>query len=372
MNKTHWFRIYVLPGLVFQSLVIGGGYATGRELVEFFLSLGPRQGLMAMLVTAVVWSLVTAASFEFARSTGSLDYRSFFKNLLGPFWVVFEMAYFVLMLLVLAVIAAASGAMLHQTFGIWPPAGTLLLMGSIGILTFFGSNVIENFMSGWSFLLYAVYATFLFWGLYEFSDGISAAFDTAHPDGNWAVAGVKYAGYNLAVIPAVLFCLRHTERRSQALISGGIAGLLAIVPGIFFYVVLVGFYPEILQDPIPVSTVLAAFGATWFGLVFQIVIFGTFVETGTGLLHAINERVERNLVELGRVMPRSARPAVALGALTLAIVLGNQLGLIKLIANGYGVLTWVFIATFVIPVLAWALKNLLIRNTVNPGDKGTR
>ena len=32
------FNKYLLPGFIFQSLIIGGGYGTGRELVEFFLS----------------------------------------------------------------------------------------------------------------------------------------------------------------------------------------------------------------------------------------------------------------------------------------------------------------------------------------------
>lgn len=35
--RSPFFRKYLLPGLVFQSLTIGGGYGTGRELVEFFL-----------------------------------------------------------------------------------------------------------------------------------------------------------------------------------------------------------------------------------------------------------------------------------------------------------------------------------------------
>ncbi len=35
-----FFQKYLLPGLVFQGVVIGGGYATGRELAEFFLPHG--------------------------------------------------------------------------------------------------------------------------------------------------------------------------------------------------------------------------------------------------------------------------------------------------------------------------------------------
>ena len=45
-NKT--FQKYFVPGIVFQSLVIAGGYGTGRELVEFFLQYGTMGGLLGI------------------------------------------------------------------------------------------------------------------------------------------------------------------------------------------------------------------------------------------------------------------------------------------------------------------------------------
>ena len=107
MKKDNWFTAYLLPGFVFQSMVIAGGYATGRELVEFFLRLGPLAGLLGMLVASVVWSVVAAISFEFARMTKSYDYRAFFQELLGKAWFLYELAYMAMLLLVLSVIAAA-------------------------------------------------------------------------------------------------------------------------------------------------------------------------------------------------------------------------------------------------------------------------
>ncbi|MFV1989094.1 MAG: hypothetical protein ACC682_17620, partial [Gemmatimonadota bacterium] len=117
MNRPSWFRRYLLPGIVFQSAVIAGGYGTGREIVEFFLSLGPTPGLAAMAVSTVIWSAVAAATFEFARRFRTYDYRAFFKRLLGPGWMLFEVIYILMALLVLAVIGAAAGAIMEETFG---------------------------------------------------------------------------------------------------------------------------------------------------------------------------------------------------------------------------------------------------------------
>src|SRR6201986_4877348 len=90
---------WILPGLAFKAVVIGGGYATGRELAGFFLPSGPAGGLLAILVATVMWSLVCALTFSFAFSYGLLDYRAFFGKLLGRGWIVFEITYFLLVLL---------------------------------------------------------------------------------------------------------------------------------------------------------------------------------------------------------------------------------------------------------------------------------
>ena len=57
MNTTFFQRI-LLPGFLLQSVLIGGGYATGRELVEFFLSSGPLGGFFGLIVATAIFSLI--------------------------------------------------------------------------------------------------------------------------------------------------------------------------------------------------------------------------------------------------------------------------------------------------------------------------
>ena len=91
MFSSAFFRKYLLPGFVFQSMVIAGGYGTGRELVEFFMNFGPGGGLLGMwLVSTVIWSAVGAVTFELARLTKTFEYRSFSRVLLGPAWWLYE------------------------------------------------------------------------------------------------------------------------------------------------------------------------------------------------------------------------------------------------------------------------------------------
>ncbi len=354
----HWFNTFLLPGFVFQSLIIAGGYSTGRELLQFFLGLGPISGLLGLFVTTLVWSAVAAVSFEFARVMRSYDYRKFFQRLLGKLWFLYEAVYLCLLLVALSVIAAAGGDMLESSFRVPRMVSTILLMGSVALLTFYGTGVIEKFLSYWSFLLYGVYFAFLVWGIARFGTNIELQFEQSTLQPGWFTGGVAYAGYNLVVIPAILFCVSHITRRREALTAGALAGLIGILPGVFFYVVMVGMYPAILDSAIPSSTILATLGSKSFEILFYIVIYGTFIETGSGLLHSLNERVFHTAEERGYELAPAVRPILAIAILLLAMLAGGKLGLAALIARGYGLLTWMVVLVFVIPILTLGVVKL--------------
>jgi uncharacterized membrane protein YkvI len=355
------FRRYLLPGFVFQSVVIAGGYGTGREIVEFFLTLGPIRGLLAMvLVTMTVWSLVAAVSYELARRFQTYEYRSFFRRLLGRGWISFELSYAALLLLVLAVIGAAAGSIVEETFGLPYSIGVIGVLLAVGALVFFGSAAIERVMSGWSVVLYIVYAILMVWSFRRFGPQIGEAF-AIRPDvwatREWVIGGVRYAAYNLALVPVVLFAVRHIRTRREALSAGLLTGIIGIVPAVLFYTAMAGHYPEILVRPIPANHLLEQLGSRPFQLAFQLVLFGTLIETGTGMIHAVNERLAGAFGERGLALPRLVRPATALILLGCALLL-TRFGLVDLIAKGYGTLTWFFLAIYVIPVLTIGIWKL--------------
>ena len=149
-SAPEFFRRYLLPGFIFQSVVIAGGYGTGRELAEFFLGYGPRGGLLAMmLVSMTFWSLVCAVAFEFARTFRAYDYRTFCRELLGRGWVIYEITYSIMLIIVLAVIASASGSILQETFGLPYAVGVVGIMVAVGFLVFRGTGLIEKVFAGW-------------------------------------------------------------------------------------------------------------------------------------------------------------------------------------------------------------------------------
>jgi len=354
-----WFKRLILPGLAFKAVVIGGGYATGRELAEFFLSVGPWGGLLAILLATVLMSLLCALTFLVAHHLQTYDYRSFFKQLLGPGWPLFELAYILFVVLILAVYGAAAGEIGRAVFGAPGWLGTAVLMASIATVVAFGNDAVERLFRDVSYLLYGVYAIFIVIALITFGDRVPGAF-AAHPqiDG-WAVNGITYVGYNIIGAVVILPVLRHLVSRRDAIVSGVVAGPLTMLPAVLFFIPMVAFYPEIQQAALPSDFLLQRMGFVAFHLLFQAMIFAALLESGTSAVHAINERIGHAWeARHGAPLSHRARLLIALLLLVGCMFVASRFGLVALIANGYRALAYIILAVFVLPLLTVGLWRL--------------
>jgi uncharacterized membrane protein YkvI len=128
----------------------------------------------------------------------------------------------------------------------------------------------------------------------------------------------------------------------------------------------VGFYPEVLPESLPAIFVLRKTGLPILIIVFQVVLFGTLIETGTGFIHAVNERIQSSLSSRGRTLAHWQRPVISLVLLLVALGI-STFGLIQLIAKGYGTVSWGFLFIFILPLFTLGIVRL--RQKIKKMDK---
>jgi uncharacterized protein len=343
---------YIVPGLVIQAVLVGGGYATGRELVEFFVSKGPRTGLAGLALTALWFSAASMVSFELARRYCAFDYKSFCRIFLGRFWVLFEIGYYALLLLILSVVSAAAGKLLAQMLGLPELLNSIAFMALVAFVVFFGNKVVETVISAWSIVFYATYGSMFALVVWKYGPQLHAALGARALDWPEAVRdSFSYLGYNVVVVPTLIFVARNFQSRSEALIGGALAGPLILLPGLASLLALSAFYPGILSEPLPISVVLARVASPALTLCVEIVILGAFVKTGVGLLHGLNERFAQAAIDRGRTLPRLLRPILALGIMVIAVFVASSIGIINLIGQGYRYSSYFFLLIFFIPLM---------------------
>lgn len=367
LDLKNRFQQYVLPGIIFQSVLIGGAYATGREIVEYGAKFGAK-GVWSILAIGAGFSLMAVLAYEFARIYRVYDYRHFLKSLIGPLWPLFDLIYVVMVVITIAVVSAASGRVVEEVLGWSYWAGVGLVIVLVGVLEAGGRQLIERFKTVGSVVLYGGFVVFAGLVLAGTWDNVEAVF--ARGDASYAgsvsvgfvlFTGILYVGYNLAVLPSTFFVLDYQTERRHTVWAGIITGLLATVPFILTYLAVLGHYPdaEVLGAQVPWLVMLGKVGGTGLVIAYTVVILWTLVETCTGMIHAVVRRIDANLEDLGRpVLSPVQTGALTVGVLVTAAIL-SRVGLIALVAQGYGAMAYGFLLLFALPLLTIGLFRIV-------------
>ncbi len=356
------FHTLLLPAIIGQSLMMGGGYSTGREIAQYAGRFGP-QGGWAVLGIFLGFSLVSILAFELARIGRAYDYKSWVKLLIGPLWPLFDALLVAMLLLIIAVMAAAIGSVLRQTIGLPDVVGLVIAFSFVAFLAWRGEETMERFKTVGSVALYVAYLVFSGVVLLAPRPEVPPALP-AVPTSEVAISALQYVGYNLAVFPAVLFCLHRQTRRRETVVSGALAGAAMTLPFALTFLCMIRFWPDpgVVEAEVPWLVMLgrASGGGgaeTAVTVLFGVVAGWTLLETAVGGIHALVDRLDRNLDDLptglrpaGGRFTDGARTALSIAVLAGALLL-SRVGIIDLVAKGYGMLAWGFLALLALPLL---------------------
>ena len=361
------FGKFILPGIILQSVMIGGGYATGREIVEYGGKYGA-YGWLSGLGTFLGFAVIAALSYELIRLTKAYDFKSFMKTIGGPLWMVFDVVYLLFMVVIIAVMASATGNIVEQTLGLNYWVGVVAITVIVAILNFYGSRLIERFETFGTVALYAGYIIFSVLVIGTFGDNIATVFanqDTSYMESGATAAGalwsgILYCGYNLVVLPASFFTIERQTKRSESFISGIIGGLLATIPWFLTYFAIMCFYPnpDVLGASVPWLTMMQGTAGPVVIAIFGIVMGWTLIETSTGIIHAAIERVNNGLKEAHKPTMTSKQQALVTIVVLVGSMILSKVGIIDLIATVYNALSYVFLAIYVLPLFTVGIYKI--------------
>lgn len=341
-----------------QSVMIGGAYGTGREMIQYFTQYGMAGGLLGLSVTGVAIAVVFALSLEVSRRFQVFDYRRFSRVLLGRAWFLYEIVAIILLLLVIAVITAASGSILADEFGTSDRVGGVITLCAVAVLIFYGRSWVTAVLASWSLLLYLVFIGYLI-VVFAVLDPTEASRETRIAEG-WFVSGLQYALYNIAAIPLVLYAAMAIETRREAILAGVIGALIAVLPAMMLHLSFAVDYPNIIAVELPVYHILGLVSFPLLKLLYLVIIFGTFIETAAGSIQGVIERIEGSIFERhGTGLGRRNHALIAIGMMIAAVLL-STFGIVALVAKGYGAIAWGFLMFYALPLVTVGVYRLFL------------
>ena len=351
MTQSVFYRVILIPSVVWLSVVFGAATGTGREIAEFMVPAGAWGGIVTISVITLVYITGFFLCFELSRLFKAYDYQLLSAQLLGKFWPAYEVAVLLAMILSLAIVSTASGEIFFARFQLPRLWGVVGMLSIVILFTYYGRVFIEKTMALTSMLLIV---TFIVIGTQVIgSDDLAVAdtFATSEVHFRGVSNGLIYSVVIVALMPLILYAGRGIRSRGESMIAALCTGITGALPLFFLHTIFSPGHPEILDAEMPTFWLLESISPDWFIDIVTIVLFVMIVQTGVGMMQGFIERMDSWYSKHHDVSLSPFWHAV-LSCVTLAIsLLLSTVGFIDLVRNSYWLLFYFFILVFWIPLM---------------------
>jgi uncharacterized membrane protein YkvI len=363
MNRlTNIYRTYLVPAFVIQSVLMAGGFGTGREIVEYFSSNGAVGALLGIALAFGIFALIISMTFSLSQKHSLYNYQGFFQELIGRYSFLYEIVYILTLVLVMSIVGAAAGTLLMQVFALPYFLGVFLLYAVVGILSFFGEDFVTRFLSVATVTVYLVLTLVIGVVLSGPGEEIIGKLATLDVEPGWYIDGSKFAFYNLAAIPGLLYCARHIDTHARAVKAGIIVGAVIMVPAVMLHLVILTRSPDVLQRELPIFWILERNGQDQVLYVYMLMLVVTFCATIIGLLQGLLTRIDAVFVSTGRGKISHTQSLLFSMVMIVSSLILSSVGLVALVARGYSILAYCILAIYIAPLLLRPVLRVIPRS----------
>lgn len=332
----------------FIGVIVGAGFASGQEILQFFTSFG-WWGVVGTAIATVLFAflgmnLTTLGSRLHATSHKEVVYQICGKYLGAA--VDFVITFFLFGVSV--VMFAGAGSIFENQFGIPAMYGSLaMLIVTILTLMFNVQKIIAMISAITPFLMvlvviiagYSIFTTDLTAGQMN-----QLAKQQNSGASNWILGALLYVSYNLAAGASMLTVMGGLEKDEKIAKRGGVYGGIGL--GLLILLINVAIFTKIKQvggADMPMLT-LATNISPILGVLMSIALLGMIYNTAVGMLYAFTVRI----------VPAESKHfkwgvwAIGVGGFALSFV-----GFITLVSTVYPAMGYLGFVLMIAIVIAW-------------------
>lgn len=334
--------------LAFIGLLVGAGFATGQEVVQYFTAFGIN-GVWGIVVAGVIMTVAGTVFLQLGSYFHASEHNAVFRKVSHPIVSkMLDVAVIFTLFAVGFVMLAGAGSNLAQQFG-WPTwVGSTAMMVLVLVTGLLDVDKVSNVIGLLTPTIIIAVIVLLGYTLMNMPADSAAVIETASqtdtPIGNWLVSALNYNG--LALILAVSMSLviggDHISPREAG--WGGIIGgfVYSILLAIAGFVLLMGA-DKIVGSDVPMLVLVNEMGDT-AGVLMAVVIFLMIFNTAIGMFYALGKRLSA-----GR--ENRTYPIFVVG--TLAGYAMSFFGFKTLMNYVYPILGYLGMFMVVVLVIAW-------------------
>ncbi|NLC35936.1 MAG: hypothetical protein GX772_05750 [Alcaligenaceae bacterium] len=332
----------------FVGVIVGAGFASGQEIMQFFTSFGAA-GLTGALISSALFVFLGMALATLGQHQAATSHKVVIQAICGRVLGIFVDAMVTFFMFAITVVMlAGAGALLEQLAGIphlWGSAAVTVLTVAIvcldirKVIGFIGS------ITPLLILMVLIVSTAAIVGRDASLETLETAAAT-QPRGasNWLMAALLYVSYNIvAGAPFLVIMGGQAMNRKTALWGGVVGGLLL---GALMLLITGGMLAQVDKlggVPMPML-LMAAQLSPILGVIIGVAIFGMILNTAVGVLYSFSARI----LEPGTARFRSG--TIIAGFLAF---LGSMAGFTQLVGTVYPFFGYLGFILMACTVLGW-------------------
>ncbi|WP_338786783.1 hypothetical protein [Metabacillus sp. FJAT-53654] len=330
---------------VYVGTVVGAGFATGREIVEFFTKYGVF-GLAGILLAGFLFISIGTKMLILSKRIKATSYQDLMTFLFGAKIGGFVNVFMLIVLLGLtSIMLSGAGAIFKEQLDLSIRLGVIItILLTIAVMAFgikglFSVNIIVVPM----LILFSVMLAFQSFSL----DPLYLIPSETSDQFKWILSAFSYAAFNLTMASAVLVPLASEINDEKVLKRGGMLG------GFFLTVILISSHialstlPSLTQFDIPMAEVMkTAFYAFYF--IYIAVIYGEVFTSVIGNLFGLEKQVATYL--------KIPRMIIVCAILCIAAFI-SKIGYSSLISSLYPIFGYVCLGTLALLIVKKAPRK---------------
>ncbi|WP_066066226.1 YkvI family membrane protein [Neobacillus soli] len=290
--KRNWTAAFQIAA-VYVGTVVGAGFATGKEIVEFFSRFG-FFGFISILMSGYLFIVLGSKLMRMAAHIDAKSYQEFNEYLFGK-WPSRIINIFMLFMLlgVSAVMLAGAGAIFEEQLGLPKTVGVFLTIFLSFIVMLIGTKglfAVNTFVVP----LMICFSLILMYFSIQIPNFLDQLLFIPHAEDGWksVVAPFSYAALNLGLAQAVLVPIATEVKDDWTIKWGGIIGGAALT------LILIAGHSTLIMLPnlelydIPMAIIMKNL-APFFYWIFVLVIYGEIFTSVIGNVFGLDRQLKQ-------------------------------------------------------------------------------
>lgn len=281
-------------GSAFTGIIVGAGFASGQEILQYFTSFGIA-GTIAALIATVLFTYLGMNLTRLGSRLQTNSHKEAIYRISGKYFGVLTDGVIIFTLFGVGVVMiAGAGPIFSQQFGLPSALGStvmaLLIMVTLmlnieKVVAIIGS--ITPFLIA-TVVLLCVYCLITYDGTVSLLDPIAKA-QTSAVSNLW-ISGINYVSFNIAVGASMALVMGGSIRDEKIAARGGLIGGLTL--GVLILLSHFAIYSKI--DEVGTAEMpmlqIASDLSPILGVFFSVILFGMIYNTGASMLFSFTAR----------------------------------------------------------------------------------